>query len=155
VVICEPSSDGEGGDMILRYVAAAAVVTSVAIHGWLWLDGMRDVHMIGSAFLVNVVAGLVIAALLVRWRHWVPAALTACFGLSTLGAFTLASTIGLFGTHEKWQGFYVFGAASAELVAIVLGLALVLEDPDPTPGPTRRGGAHVKLGASVNRSDNA
>jgi hypothetical protein len=141
--------------MILRYVAAAAVLTSVAIHGWLWLDGMRDVHVIGPAFLVNVVAGVGIAALLVRWRHWAPAALTACFGLSTLGAFTLASTVGLFGTHEKWQGFYVFGAASAELVAIVLGLALVLEDPEPTPVPVRRGGAHVKLGASVNRSDNA
>jgi hypothetical protein len=141
--------------MILRYVAAAAVLTSVAIHGWLWLDGMRDVHVIGPAFLVNVVAGLVIATLLVRWRHWLVAALTACFGLSTLGAFTLASTIGLFGTHEKWQGFYVFGAASAELVAIVLGLALVLEDPEPAPALVRRGGAHVRSTAAANRSDSA
>jgi hypothetical protein len=139
--------------MILRYVAAAAVLTSVAIHGWLWLDGMRDVHVIGPAFLVNVVAGVVIATLLVRWRHWLAAVLTACFGLSTLGAFTLASTIGLFGTHERWQGFYVFGAATAELVAIVLGLALVLEDPEPAP--VRRGGAHLRSTASVNRSDNA
>ena len=141
--------------MILRKVAALAVLTSVAIHGWLWLDGMRDVHVIGPAFLVNVVAGIVIAALLVRWRHWLPACLTACFGLATLGAFTLASTIGLFGTHEKWQGVYVFVAASAELVAIVLGLALVLEDPDPVPTPTHRRHDHVKLGASANRSDSA
>lgn len=139
--------------MTLRYVAAAAVLVSVAIHGWLWLDGMSDVHVIGPAFLVNVVSGIVIAALLVRWRHWAPAALAACFGLATLGAFTLASTVGLFGTHERWQGFYVFGAASAELVAIVLGLALVLEDPEPAP--VRRGGAHVKVGASANRSDKA
>ena len=55
------------------------------------------------------------------------------------GAFTLASTIGLFGTHEKWPGFYVFGAATAELVAIVLGLALVLEDPEPAPARRRTG----------------
>jgi hypothetical protein len=141
--------------MVLRYVAAAAVLTSVAIHGWLWLDGMKDVHVIGPAFLVNVIAGVAIAALLVRWRHWVPAALTACFGLATLGAFTLASTVGLFGTHEKWQGFYVIGAAVAELVAIIVGLALVLEDPDATPAPVRRPGAHVKPGASANRSDKA
>ena len=141
--------------MILRYVAAVAVLTSVAVHGWLWLDGMRDVHVIGPAFLVNVAAGVAIAVLLVRWRHWLPAALTACFGVATLGAFTLASTVGLFGTHEKWQGVYVFGAAVSELVAIVLGLALVLEDPEPTPAPVRRGGAHLKLGASANRSDNA
>lgn len=140
--------------MILRKVAAAAVLVSVAVHGWLWLDGMRDVRVIGPAFLVNVVSGIVIAALLVRWRHWLPAGLTACFGLTTLGAFTLASTIGLFSTHEKWQGVYVFAAASAELVAVVLGLALVLEDPDPAPTPAHRGD-HVQLGASVYRSDSA
>jgi hypothetical protein len=142
--------------MVLRHVAAAAVLASVAIHGWLWLDGMRDVHVIGPAFLVNVAAGVVIATLLVRWRHWLPAVLASCFGLATLGAFTLASTVGLFGTHEKWQGFYVFGAATSELVAIIIGLALVLEDPEPQPAAVRRaGGAHVKLGASANRSDSA
>jgi asparagine N-glycosylation enzyme membrane subunit Stt3 len=141
--------------MILRKVAAAAVLVSVAIHGWLWYDGMRDVHVIGPAFLVNVVSGIVIAVLLVRWRHWLPAALAACFGLATLGAFTLASTIGLFGTHEKWQGAYVLGAAGAEIVAIVLGLALVLEDPDPSPAPAHRHRAQVPLDASANRSDSA
>jgi len=138
--------------MILRYVAAAAVLTSVAIHGWLWLDGMRDVHVIGSAFLVNVVAGVVIAVLLLRWRHWLPGALTACFGLATLGAFTLASTIGLFGTHEKWAGVYVFGAATAELVAIIAGLALVLEDPDPAPATPRRTGSAGSTAAPTTTS---
>jgi hypothetical protein len=141
--------------MVLRYVAAAAVLTSVAIHGWLWLDGMREVHVIGPAFLVNVVAGAVIAVLLVRWRHWLPGALAACFGLATLGAFTLASTVGLFGTHEKWAGFYVFGAAVAELVAMIAGLTLVLEDPDPAPAPARKAGAHVRLGEPGKRADRA
>jgi hypothetical protein len=142
--------------MVLRYVAALAVLASVAIHGWLWLDGMRGVHVIGPAFLVNVVSGVVIAGLLVRWRHWLPGALAACFGIATLGAFTLASTIGLFGTHESWAGFYVFGAAVAELVAVIAGLALVLEDPDPTAEPARGpAGAHVRVEASLNRSDSA
>jgi hypothetical protein len=136
---------------MLRQVGAVAVVASVAIHGWLWLDGMRDVHVIGPAFLVNVIAGVVIAVLLLRWQHWLPGALTACFGVATLGAFTLASTIGLFGTHEKWAGFYVFGAAASELVAILVGLALVLEDPDPQPTPAR--GVPQSIGA--HRSDRA
>lgn len=128
--------------MSIRYVAAASVVVSVAIHLTLWLQGMRDVHVIGPAFLVNVVSGLVIAVLLVRWHHWLPGALAACFGLATLGAFTLASTVGLFGTQESWAGFYVFAAASAEIVAIVTGLAVVLEDPDElqpqAPAPAHR-----------------
>jgi hypothetical protein len=119
--------------MTTRYVAALAVLASAAIHLTLWLQGMRDVHVIGPAFLVNVGSGIVIAVLLVRWRHWLPGALAACFGLATLGAFTLASTIGLFGDHPSWEGFYVFGAAAAEIVAIMAGLALVLEDPEPDP----------------------
>ena len=41
-------------------------------------------------------------------------------------------------------------------VAIIIGLALVLEDPEPLPAPVRRvGGAHVKLGVSANRSESA
>ena len=104
--------------MTLRYLTAAAVLASMAIHLTLWFQGMRDVHVIGPAFLVNVVGGLAIAALLVRWRHWAPAVLAACFGVCTLGAFTLAATVGLYGTHEHWQGFYVWAAAIAEVVAL-------------------------------------
>jgi hypothetical protein len=137
--------------IMLRQVGAVAVLASVAIHGWLWLDGMRDVHVIGPAFLVNVVSGVVIAVLLVGWQHWLPGALTACFGVATLGAFTLASTIGLFGTHERWAGFYVFGAAVSELVAVLVGLALVLEDPDPQPKAARP----QRQSVGAHRSDRA
>jgi hypothetical protein len=123
---------------------------------------MRDVHVIGSAFLLNISAGVVIAVLLVRWRHWAAGALSACFGMSTLGAFTLASTVGLFGTHETWGGFYVFSAAGVEIIAVLAGLAILLEDPDRAPAPVRTTGAHALVGrsssskrASSNRSDSA
>ena len=131
--------------MSLRYVAAVAVLASVAIHLVLWFQGMRSVHVIGPAFLLNVTGGLVIAALLVRWRHPGAGVLAACFGMSTLGAFTLASTIGLFGTHEKWAGLSVFGAATVEIIAIVTGLAIMLEDPEPevvVPVRAQSVGAH-------------
>ncbi len=117
--------------MTVRFVAAAAVLASVAIHLTLWLQGMRSVHVIGPAFLLNIAGGLVIAVLLVRWHHPGSGVLAACFGASTLGAFTLASTIGLFGDHETWQGFSVFAAATSELVAIAAGLSILLEDPEP------------------------
>ena len=45
--------------MNLRYVAAVAVLTSVAIHLTLWFQGMRSVHVIGPAFLLNVTGGIV------------------------------------------------------------------------------------------------
>ncbi len=119
--------------MTLRYLAAVGVLTSVAIHLALWFQGMRSVHVIGPAFLLNVAGGVLIAVLLVRWRHPGAGVLAALFGAATLGAFTLASTIGLFGDHETWTGFSVYAAATAEIVAIVTGLATMLEDPQPEP----------------------
>lgn len=144
--------------MITRLVAAAAVLASAAIHLTLWLQGMRDVHVIGPAFLLNIAGGVVIAVLLVRWQHWLPGVLAASFGLMTLGAFTLASTVGLFGDHEKWGGLYVFGAAGAEVIALLMGLAIVLEEPEQrlTPAPARATGTHVRVsGSGSNRSDRA
>jgi hypothetical protein len=130
--------------MSVRYTAAVAVLASVAIHLTLWFQGMRTVHIIGPAFLVNVAGGIFIATLLVRWPHPGAGVLAACFGAATLGAFTMASTIGLFGDHEKWEGFSVFAAATVEIVAIVTGLMIMLEDPDPVPAAVRRTGAHAK-----------
>jgi hypothetical protein len=136
--------------MNLRNIAAVAVVASVAIHLTLWFQGMRAVHVIGPAFLVNVAAGIAIAYLLVRWRHPAAGVLAACFGAATLGAFTLASTIGLFGDHESWQGFSVFAAATVEILAVVAGLMIMLEDPEPEPALA---GGHRAVGS--NRSESA
>jgi hypothetical protein len=113
----------------------------MAIHLILWFQFMHEDKVLGPAFLVNVVAGVVIAVLLVRWHHWLPGVLSACFGMATLGAFTLATTVGLFGTHEHWTGFYVWGAAIAEVTAVLAGCAVVLEDPDTEDTqPLHRGG---------------
>jgi len=125
--------------MTMRLVTAVAVLTSAGIHLTLWFQGMRDVEVIGPAFLLNVVSGVVIALLLVYWRHWFAAFLAAGFGLATLSAFTMASTVGLFGDHPTWEGFYVFAAAGAEVAAIVGGCVLALEDPEPKPVVTPSG----------------
>lgn len=120
--------------MTVRLVAALAVLVSAGVHLELWLDGMRDLHVVGPAFLLNAVAGVVIAALLVGWRSWLAPLVAAGFGASTLGAFTIATTgAGLFGDHEKWQGPYVWTAAAAEAVAIVAGLYAVSRERRPAP----------------------
>jgi hypothetical protein len=109
-----------------RALGAVALVVSAAVHLKLWFGGVRD-QSVGPAFLVNVVAGVVIAVLLL-WRreHWLPAFLTLGFGASTLGAFIIAATVGLMGVHEKWEGFYVYAAAISEVVCIAVGAALLL-----------------------------
>jgi hypothetical protein len=114
--------------MTVRWITAAAVLVSALVHLKEWLAFARDVDVIGPLFLVNVVAGVVIAVLLVTWQHWLPPFLAFGFGASTLGGFVIAATWGLFGTHEKWQGGYVWAAAISEAVAIVGGLYLLVRE---------------------------
>jgi hypothetical protein len=109
--------------MTVRIVAAIAVLVSAYVHLREWLDGMRHVDVIGPLFVVNIVAGVVIAVLLLTWKHWLAPFLALGFGASTLGGFAIATTsAGLFGDHEKWQGSYVWIAAASEVVAIIAGL---------------------------------
>ena len=111
--------------MGMRIVTAVAALVSAYVHLKLWLDGMRDVDVVGPAFLLNAVAGLVIAVLLLAWHHWAPGFLAAGFGASTLGAFILSTTVGLFGVEEQWVGGYVWAAAISEAVCIVGGLLVM------------------------------
>jgi hypothetical protein len=109
--------------MTARIIAAIAVLVSAYVHLYEWLNGMRHVHVIGPLFVVNIVAGVVIAVLLVTWKHWFAPFLAFGFGASTLAGFAIATTsAGLFGDHEKWQGSYVWVAAIAEAVTVLAAL---------------------------------
>ena len=121
-----------------RALGAVALVVSAAVHLKLWFGGVRD-QSVGPAFLVNVVAGVVIAVLLLTWQHWLPPFLTLGFGASTLGAFIIAATVGLMGVHERWEGFYVFAAAIAEVVCIVVGAVLLLRSRSRSQRPAVAG----------------
>ncbi len=113
--------------MWVRTLAAAAVLVSAAVHLIMWFDGVRD-QSVGPAFLLNAGGGLVIAVLLVIWRHWAPPFLAVGFGVSTLGAFVVAATVGLFGVHDHWAGGYVWTAAVSEVVAVLAGATVLLRD---------------------------
>lgn len=49
--------------MKLRMLTAVAVLASAAVHLRLWFEGYRDIGVIGPQFLVNAVAGVLIAVL--------------------------------------------------------------------------------------------
>jgi hypothetical protein len=108
--------------MWMRLAAAAAVLVSAAVHLKLWFDGTRHFDVVGPAFMLNAVGGLVIAVLLVAWRHWLPLLLAVGFGVSTLAAFVTSATVGLFGVNASWSGWAAYTAAVAEVVAIVTAL---------------------------------
>jgi hypothetical protein len=109
--------------MKTRAIAAAAVFLSAVVHVSLWFAGYNDVAVIGPAFLLNAVAGVVIAILLLRWSNWIPLLLAVGFGAATLGAFILSVTVGLFGFEESGGGLSQWIAAVSEVVAVVAGVA--------------------------------
>lgn len=111
-----------------RMLAAAGVLVSAGVHLYLWFDVFRHTDVVGPAFMLNAVGGAVIAVLLVTWRHWVPLLLAVGFGASTIGAFLVAVTVGLFGVHEHWTGWAVWTAAAAEVVAIIAAGAALLDE---------------------------
>lgn len=94
----------------------------------MWFDAVREEDVIGAALMLNAVGGAVIAVLL-GWRHWVPPFLALGFGLSTLSAFVISTTVGLFGVNATWEGWAAWTATSAaEVVAVVTGVLLLLDD---------------------------
>lgn len=112
----------------MRVLAALSVLVSAAVHLYLWFDFARDDDFLGPSFMLNAVGGAVIAGLLVLWRHWLPAFLAVGFGLSTLLAFVLATTVGLFGVTARWTGWAVWVAATSEVVAALAGAWLLARD---------------------------
>ncbi|WP_421735422.1 hypothetical protein [Cellulomonas sp.] len=115
--------------MVLRVLVAICVAVSAVVHLYLWQDGMKSVDVVGPAFLLNGVGGLVIAVLVIVWRHWLPLLGAVGFGVATLTAFLISTTSsGFFGVHEQWVGVPVWLSAISEVGAIVLGVAaLVVE----------------------------
>lgn len=112
----------------MRVLTAVAVLVSAAVHLYLWLDFAREDDFLGPSFMLNAVGGAVIAVLLLVWRHWWAAFLAVGFGVSTLLAFVLATTVGLFGVTARWTGWAVWVAAAAEVVAALAGARLLVAD---------------------------
>lgn len=110
----------------LRMVVSVAVLVSAVVHFWLWYDvGFDQIPVIGPAFLVNAVAGVVICVAVFVWKHWFPALLAAGFGGVTFGAFVISATVGLYGVREPWWGTWQIIANASELIALLGGLVLL------------------------------
>lgn len=130
---------------MVRLAGALAAAVSAVVHLYLWFDGVKDQGTVGALFVVNVVAGFVIAALVLRWQHWIPLFLLAGFGATTLGAFLIAVNGTLFGIHTSWS-WYAWLAAAAEVAAVASALVAAFQEGLLTPAisrtPVRHGRAH-------------
>jgi predicted lipoprotein with Yx(FWY)xxD motif len=85
---------------LLRITGAGLLIATAAIHLDLYLTGYRTIPTIGWLFLLQVIAGFGLAALVLVTGNRLVAAAGAGFALSTLGGYLLSVQFGLFGFRE-------------------------------------------------------
>lgn len=86
--------------MLFRVAGAGLLWATAALHLDLYLTGYRTIPTIGWLFLLQVVAGFALGALVLVWRNRLVAAAAALFALATLGGYLLTVQFGLFGFRE-------------------------------------------------------
>lgn len=99
----------------LGFVAGSALLASSgAIHLQLWATGYRTIPTIGPLFLLQGIAGVLLALVLLLWRRLLVVVAGAGFMVATIGGLLVSVNFGLFGFMDT-------------LAAPYAGLSLVLE----------------------------
>jgi predicted lipoprotein with Yx(FWY)xxD motif len=118
---------------ILRVTGAGLLIATAAIHLDLYLTGYRTIPTIGWLFLLQVIVGFGLAALVLVTGNRLVAAAGAGFALSTLGGYLLSVQFGLFGFREvRTTAGVVAGIIEVGAFAALAALAAV---PAPTRAP--------------------
>jgi predicted lipoprotein with Yx(FWY)xxD motif len=134
----------------LLVAGAALLAVSAGIHLDLYLTGYRSIPTIGWLFLLQVIAGFVLAAVAVLTRSRLAAAAGAGFALSTLGGYLLSVWIGLFGFKEVRTTAGISAGLIEVAAFAALALAAVVAGPvRQADGPVRQAGGPVSQAARL------
>ncbi len=128
---------GAGPRQLLRVIGAGLLVATAAIHLDLYLTGYRTIPTIGWLFLLQIISGFLLAALVLATGNRLIAAAGALFALSTLGGYLLSVQFGLFGFKEvRTTAGIVAGLLEVAAFAALAALAVM-----PSRQAARAGGA--------------
>lgn len=123
-----------------RLLGVALTAAMGWIHLQLWVDGFREVPVIGPLFLLNAIGAAVLAVALlvvpVRLLSAV-AAVTAVFTAGTLAGLILSLTVGLFGVQESLQTPLVPATLIVESAGVVLLVLIAILGPRSSRRPRR------------------
>ena len=124
--------------VVARVVTSLAVLVSALAHGWLFFyDGWRDVDVIGPLFMVNAISGVIIAVLVLVWRHWFSLFLAFGFSAVTFAALLISRWWGLFGVQDTVLGPSQITCLVAEFVGMVAAVATFLLERRPAGAGSR------------------
>jgi hypothetical protein len=145
---------GRRNDVVaLVAVVAAAIlmICSALIHIHLWDIAYRHVATLGPLFLVQAVAALVLAVVLVAARVVVVALACMVLMVGTVVGFILADTVGIFGFTLPVVTGWAYEALVTELASAVVLAVLVVRSWLAFRAGAGGAGAGARAGASGGR----
>jgi predicted lipoprotein with Yx(FWY)xxD motif len=132
---------------VLRFTGAGLLAATAAIHLDLYLTGYRNLPTIGWLFLLQIIAGFLLAAAVLATGNPVVAALGAGYAVATLAGYLLSVWVGLFGfTEVRTTAGIVAGLIEIAAFA-VLGLFAV--SPEAVSGSRGPGQGLARLLAGI------
>jgi hypothetical protein len=105
--------------LVLRLGCTALLAWIGYIHLHLWLEGYRQIPTNGPLFLLDAVAGFVLAAALLAWPRPLTGLLAAGYTASTLGALIISLSVGLFGFRESISASFVSESLTIETITVL------------------------------------
>jgi hypothetical protein len=114
--------------LVLRLASVGLLAWIGYIHWVLWQappggQGYKFIPTDGPFFLVDAIAGVVLAIALLVWQRALVGLLSAGFTASTILALVISLAVGLFGFNESISANYVVLALVWESIALVIVLA--------------------------------
>jgi hypothetical protein len=113
---------------LLIWGGSVLLAVSAVVHFHLWdSEGYRNIPTIGPLFLLQAIAGFVLAVATAIFRKLALVAASAFFAVSSIGGLLISIWWGLFGWQESFTAPYVGVALWVEgAAAVLLGAAAVL-----------------------------
>ena len=110
-------------------VGSALLASSGVIHLQLWATGYRTIPTIGPLFLLQGIAGVLLAVVLLLWRRLLLVVAGAGFLVATIGGLLVSVKFGLFGFMDTlaapYAGLSVVLESAGAVVLGIVGTALV------------------------------
>jgi len=111
-------------------VGAAMIAWSAWVHYYLWSHfNYKEIHLLGVAFIMQAIAGFVVALALLVFRRLILVGIGAIYCAASAGALILSATRGFLGIHDNFQTPYAGLAFTTEVIGFVVlvgaGLAML------------------------------
>src|SRR5215472_4958038 len=115
----------------LFYVALVLRLAGAGLLAWIgwvhWVlyhtEGYHFIPHVGQFFLVDAIAGIVLALVLLAWPRPIVGLASAGFTAGTILALVISLTVGLLAFHEHIHANYVVLALVVESITVVVLLA--------------------------------